>query len=667
MAEETKQEDFPDTPTGNYRRWKLELDAAKKDLEDSHKGGDASVRRFLDIREGSEKELTRLNLYTANIQTQRAMLMGKTPQVTVSRKFADAKDDDARVAGEIEERLLNSDIESDDDNYEHALKHVLDDWLIVDMGVSRLMLERGEPRPIPTAPEATDAPADETELEPGPETESVEVEGVATDYYYWKDFLYSPCRVFGEMRWAAFRNEMTLEEFTERFGKEFKDVPLNARRSGVTDDKDKPTQPWDRVEVWEIWDKGTKTVCWYVEGYGRTVDKKPDPYQLTGFWPFAEPLIQNATTSAFKPRSDFVLTQDLYAAIDEIDSRLTLLTEAVQVSGLYDASNPDIERLLNGERQNRLIPCQAWALLKEKGGLTGAVDWFPIEQVVKAIVQLTQQKQLKVEELYQVSGWSDIMRGQAVSAGATATEQNIKARFGSVRMQARQDRFARYASETQKIRAELYARHISAQTIIRRSNAERMFDDQAQVMRAVALIKSKQSDYRIEVKPEAVSMTDFAALKQERMEVLEGIGTFYNAMTPAIQFGFPPECVAEMAQWSISGLRGASQMEGIFDRALELMKQRAAQKAQQPPPPDPKVQAAQMKMQGDQAKAGLEMQKAQFDLQADAQRSQMAMQETEHKERVQAEWNVREAAQKQMVANALTPSEPAGQGQGGGM
>ena len=48
------------------------------------------------------------------------------------------------------------------------------------------------------------------------------------------------------------------------------------------------------------------------------------------------------------------------------------------------------------------------------------------------------------------------MRGQS-SQQTTATEQAIKARFASVRVQSLQDEFARFCSDTQKIKAEMTA------------------------------------------------------------------------------------------------------------------------------------------------------------------------------------------------------------------
>ena len=91
-----KQED----PRAAAQKWQRELQAAKESVADWHKAGEKVVRRFLDKRDAGEELQSRLNLFTANVQTLRSMLYGRPPMVQVSRRFADATDDVARVASD---------------------------------------------------------------------------------------------------------------------------------------------------------------------------------------------------------------------------------------------------------------------------------------------------------------------------------------------------------------------------------------------------------------------------------------------------------------------------------------------------------------------------------------------------------------------------------------
>lgn len=657
MATENRQEQFADTPEGWASLWAVEFAAAKKAMEKSHRQGEQVVKRFLDERETALEGDTRLNLYTANVQTKRAMMYGNTPRVDVARKFADANDDIARVAGEMLERLLNCDIERDDDDFAQAHDYALMDYLLPGLGLVRYRLEV-EQEDVPETPAILD---EQTGMEIAPAVPAGKrtvpgSERVCCDYKHWKDVLWSPSRVWHEVRWVGYLNEMSPSDVEARFGADLaKLIPYNASKRDTVDGEKKTREPWDRAAVWEFESKEHGKRFWWVEGFGRVLDMKDDALGLDGFFSCPRPLLANLTTSAVVPRSDFVLYQDQYKEIDLISTRINLLQRAIRVVGVYDKASPEVKGILTELAQNEMLPSENWGKFLQGGGLKGSVDWFPIDMVVNALMALRDMRRELIDLLHQAEGMADIMRGEATQAGATATEQRIKARYGSVRIQAMQDEFARFATDGQRIKAEIITKHFSPETIIQHSNVMATPDaDKAQA--AVELLKSKFSNYRVAVKSEALSQTDYQSLQQERMEVLTGIAGFMQAMAPMAQL-LPMPVMLQMLQWSVSGLRGSSTIEGVLDQAIAQAQQAAAAPKPQTPP-DPKVMAAQMKMQGEQMKAQAEMAKVDKELQADVVRTQLAMQETEAKERAQAEWNVREAAQKQMVMNSLKPPEP---------
>lgn len=641
--------DYADTPQGWAQRWQVELAAAREALSKWHEQGRKIVRRFRDER-GAEKDGdTRWNLFTSNVQTQKATLYGQVPRVSVSRRFADADDDVARVAADMLERILNSDIERDSDTFAQALEYALLDRLLPGFGLARVRYE-AEFETLPGTPPKLD-PMTGAVLAPAvPPVERKSYEGVETDYVHWQDVLWSPARVWHEVRWLAFRAEMQQREFDARFrtadGKSlWGSMPKLGR---AQDDADAKSQPWDRVEVWEVWDKDTRRVFWCVEGYSAVLDTKDDPYGLDGFFPCPRPLLANMTTDKVVPRPDFVLAQDLYNQIDNLCTRIKLLEDAIRVAGVYDkSSGADLGRLLNGDAANTLIPVDNWAAFAEKGGIRGVIDWMPLEQVVAAITSLSGRVREAQDQLYQVTGMADIMRG-ASDPRETAAAQGIKARFGSVRLQEMQAEVARFASDIQRLKAQLIAKLYDVQSILTQANAVHTFDAQL-APQAAQLIQERFATYRIEVKPEAVSLQDFAALKSERMELLAGISTFLQAMAPLAQQvpGSAP-FLMQMLKWSVSGLRGASGIEGVLDRAItaaEQAQKQAESAPPKPPPPDPKLLSQQLKGQQ-------ELQKVQAELQADLQRTAAEVQANAAKERQQMEFNVREAAGKAAVSQA---------------
>ncbi|NBD11822.1 hypothetical protein [Corallococcus silvisoli] len=649
MAETTQPADYANTPQGWAQRWQVELAASREELSKWHEQGRRIVRRFRDERDADQDGETRWNLFTANVQTQLATLYGQTPKVSVSRRFADSNDDVARVAAEMLERILNSDIERDSDTFAQALEYALLDRLLPGFGLARVRYV-AEFETVPGTPPMLDPV---TGAVMAPEVMPIDrkvYECVETDYCHWQDVLWSTSRVWHEVRWLAFRAQMHQRAFDGRF-KAADGKSLWAAMPKVTrakDDDAQKAQPWDRVEVWEIWDKESRQVFWFVEGYASILDMKEDPYGLESFFPCPRPMLANMTTDKVVPRPDFVIAKDLYNQIDNLTTRIKLLEDAIRVAGVYDkGAGGDVGRLINGATSNTLIPVENWAAFAEKGGIRGVIDWLPLEQVVGAITTLSGRVRDVQDQLFQVTGMADIMRG-ASDPRETASAQGIKARFGSVRLQRLQDEVARFASDVQRLKAEIISKLYDVDTILTQANAQYTFDAE-KAPQAAQLLQERLAVYRIEVKPEAVSLQDYAALKSERMEVLSGIASFIQAMGPLVQQlpGSAP-FMLQMLQWSVSGLRGASAIEGVLDRAVtaaEQAQKQAQTQPQKPPPPDPKLLAQQLKGQQ-------ELAKVQADLQADLMRTQAEVQANDAKERQQAEWNTKEAANKAAIAQA---------------
>lgn len=652
-TDEETNEPEEKTPEGWQQHWQPEIAAAKGEVKAWHKAGEKVLKRFRDERPQGKAGETRWNLFTTNLQTQRALLYGTVPKVSVDRRFADAKDSMARVAGEMLERLLNTDICRDTDGYEQALLSALDDRLAPGLGLARVRyVVESETQQVA----AIAHPVTGEELAPGYKEEVKTHEDVEVDHVHWKDVLWSPCRSHGEMRWMAFGADMSRPELIGRFGKKLgKRIPMDAPKLGS---KDGPESPLARARVWEIWskehrDSGSK-VCrfWYVDGFDRILDMKGDDLGLDGFWPCPRPMLANITTSTMVPRPDFAIAQDFYDEIDLVSTRINLLQRTIRVAGVYDKAAGALKRLLSDSDENDLYPVDNWAMFAEKGGIKGAVNWLPLEQIASALTALRDYRRELKDALYEVTGMSDILRGQSGDSGVTATEQSIKAKFGSVRIQALQDEFARFASDVQKLKAEIISKHFDVATILERSNAQYTWDAQT-APQAAQLLKSNLAQYRVEVKPENLSLTDFAQLKNERMEMLAGVSAFLQNAAPLMQM-VPASApfLLQILQWHVSGLKGSSGIEGILDQMILAAQQaqaNAAQQPQAPPPPDPKVQAQQLKAQSDLAKT-------QADLQADIIRTGVETRAQAQQQQDQTEWNVREHVLKKQIDAAMAPS-----------
>ena len=631
MSDIEIEDQYPETPEGLAARWTDETAAARKFVEKWWKRSEKIVNLFVDDRSNSlgddDKGDTRLNLFNANTTTLQALLFGKTPKIEVGRRYADSQDNVARVAAEMLERVLNADLERSDDSTIEALHNSLQDRLMPGLGNARIRYEA-------TLQKQPDTPAimghdGVTALAPVVPGAEIKVdEDARTDYAYWRDQLWSPCKTFDELRWWAFGADLSRERLIKRFGEATgRALPMTPeKKSDPTGERVR--DPLATCRVWEIWSKERREVCWFVEGWTSILDCKPDPLGLDGFWPFPRPMFANLTTSKLLPTPDFVIAQDLYNEVNKLSTRITMLERTLAVRGVYDKNSDEVKRLVNEAMENELIGVDNWAMFAEKGGIKGHIDWLPLDQIVAALSALREVRTETMGLLFQVTGMSDIMRGQAAGV-ATATEQAIKARFASVRVQSLQDEFARFCTELQRIKAEVIAKHFDAATIIERSNIMRT-PDAPMAQQAVELIKSHLYEYRIAVNPDSVSLPDMAALKAERFEFLTSLSTFFQMAQPIVTM-MPAAMpfMLEVASWALASIKGGSEMQGVFDQAAAGLKAQLAAKAAQPPPPpppDPKLEAAKVKAGAEQVKAHADVASTQLDMQAKVAQHQMDMQ-----------------------------------------
>jgi hypothetical protein len=621
------KEKFKNTPRGWAERWGVEFGQAKEFHRKWRENGKVAVSKYL----GRDMKTTdpeapgyNLNLFSANINTMMSMLYGKVPQVSVDRRWADPKDQPARIAAEMASRVLNGDIETAGEDFSSVLRGTLQDRLVPGCGIARV---RYSCDVAEETVESTDVP-----------TETKQDEWIDDVYVPWQDVLWSPCRYWSEMRWLAFRiykDKKEVESFLSdvKDGKEIaNDLKYNSK-APLEDATQKTSETWDKCEIWEIWDKTTKRVFWWVDGYKKILKSVEDPLELDGFYPAPPFFIANVTTSEYVPKNDYSFAASLYREIDRLEERIALLTMAVKVVGVYNKNcGQDIGRLINETAENKIIPVDAWAAFAEKGGIKGSMEFLDIEQIATCIQILQGQQQARIEQLYQITGMADIMRGQASGdKPASATEQQIKVKFASVRIQSIQDEFTRFATDLQKIRFEVMCKHFDAETIIKNSNMMNTADGRNTpelVMQAAQLLKDEDcAKWRIQIQPESMAMVDYAQLKQERTEYINSLGIFLQSSFPiAEKFPSVSPILMELLKWGLAGFKGSRQIEGVIDRAMAAMEQDAQKKAGQPPPPNPELQKIQMEMQQDQQNHEAKLTQMQQDHQQKNQEQQQKLQ-----------------------------------------
>lgn len=497
-----------------WQKWhdELELTRKAKGYDQWQTRARKIIRRYRDDRvdnlaDAEDRDVatgTKFNILWSNVQTLLPAMFGRTPKPIVERRYLD-RDDVGRTASMILERALL--YELDEGKYAVALRKAVLDRLLPGRGV---VWVRYEPKfmPIPAKtqePAKTDAtPAagsdasaqpDEadkpTEAKDEVETPQEEVasESTPVDYVNWEDFFTSPARSWEEVWWIAKRVYMTREEMSKRFGAKIgEQIPLDwspddSRKNIPGTNPDTGSNDGQkRAKILEIWDKSKREVIWIAEKWSDEIlDKKPDQLQLHDFWPVPKPLFATTTNSTLIPIPDYIEYQDQAIELDDLTTRIAELTKAIKNAGIYDASIPELGRLFEEGFENRLVPSDNMTEFMTKAGPSGmgAIWLLPIKEMAGVLSELYAAREHTKQVLYEITGISDIVRGQASTGGAkTATEQQIKSQFASMRLNDMQGEVARFCRDTLRIMGEIIAEHFDPMTLFLVSGFEQYAKDQ---------------------------------------------------------------------------------------------------------------------------------------------------------------------------------------------
>lgn len=592
---------YAQTPEGMRDRWAKELESSKREIKDFREKSKVVIQRYLDHRDLYDTNRKSVNIFWSTVQVLMSSLFSRTPKIDASRTHKDANDDVSRVAAVMLERILNSGVQENGGDARRAFREAIKDRLIV--GLGQVWVRYSVETEKVKVPPATDPTTGEI-IAPEVEAEVVASEDAPIEYVHWEDFEWSPCRTWEECRWVARKVYLTKEQAVARFGELIAGQLLYTNK-GSQSPIDVQASAWTKACIYEIWCKEEKKVYWYSEGCPVILDVREDPLKLDGFWPCPPPLMANLTSSRLLPRSDYAMAQDIYEQIDVLSTRIAWLTKACKVAGLYDMNTgSNVQRLFQEGSELTLIPVDNWAAFAEKGGIQGTIVFAPIKEIAEVITILRTELAQAKEQLYEVIGISDIMRGVS-NPNETLGAQQLKAQFGSSRVQAMMNDIAEWVARANRLKAEIISKHFQPETIIKQSNIEATPDAHL-AMPAVQLIKNSEAmEWKITIDPDSMAAIDYAQEREARTQMLDSLGVFLERMAPLVQM-YPQAMpmALELMRWAMAGFKVGKEIEGVLDRMLD-----SAASPPPPQPPSPKEEAEVRKLNAQAQKDGAQAMK----------------------------------------------------------
>ena len=590
------------------------------------------IKRYRDDTRGqSLTESAKFNILWSNVQTLRPAVYAKLPKADISRRFGD-NDPVGRVASQLIERAIDFEIEHYPD-YRATMNYCVEDRFLGGRGTAWL---RYEPHTAPIGLE-DDGVSITPNIEQGegapPPLEKIEYECAPTDYVHWRDFGHSTARTWEEVtcvwRWVY----MTREALVERFGEEVaRKIPLDQGPEPLNAYNENK-RLYNRAKICELWDKESEKVYWFSKGMPEIIDERDDPLGVEGFFPCPRPLYATTTSDTLVPVPDFVLYQDQAMELDILSDRIDGLVKSLRVRGVYDASQPALQRLMTEGDNNALIPVDKWMAFSEKGGLKGSIDLLPLDTLANALLNCYRAREDIKSQIYEITGISDIIRG-ASYASETATAQQIKGQYVGLRLRSMQEDVALFASELIRLKAQVMCTKYQPETILAYAAAQQMTPaDQQLIPQALELLRDKPlRNFRVDIAADSLVMLDENQNKQDRMQFLQAFGGFLAQALPVGQAS--PQMVPmmmELLRFGMQAFKAARPIEGQIDATLQQLQQ-AAQQQQ----PDAQAQGKQAELQqkGQVEQSRMQMESA---LQQAKLQQQMQMEQLKNQTKLQME------------------------------
>jgi len=607
------------------KKWLGEIDDALK----REKKFRETAQKCVDLYEAKEPEQTPFAILYSNTEVLAPSVYNTDPIPIVSRRFKDP-DPLGKAVSEVSTRTLKYLIEAksqDYDSFGENMQAAVLDALVTNRGLTRF------------------------KYVPHELGECVYGEAVR-----WDKFLHGYARTWKKVPWICFEWDMSEQELR----KNFPDVPLDMNRlsSGtISDEEAEKAESKEQLtgvklfKVYEVWNKNDHKVMFFSKVAPKNVLRiVDDPLGLSGFFPIPKPLNFMRKITTLVPTPLYVQYQQQAAELNDITRRLKAIIKAIKYRGAYNGAIEGIDKLLSADDQD-MIPLENLQSMPDGMGIDRMLWVVPVQELAATAQSLYQQREQVKAVIYEITGISDIIRGSS-AASETATAQNIKAQWGTLRLKKMQREVQRYCRDGLEIALEIAAGKFEVQTLVQMTGAPFLTAEQkqgiqakTQQMQMMAQQAAQQAQmtgqpappppppippelqnmlaapswedidsllkrqltlhYKVDIETNSTIDAEASQDKQDISELLNALSQFLNGLAPLVEKGMMPFAVAkDMLLVIARRYNFGSQLED----SLNSMTQPPA------PGPDP---ADEAKAEADKATHTATVQKMQMQMQLD--------------------------------------------------
>lgn len=655
--------DNRDIVTSPSQKWVEAIASYEREFKKWENRSEKIVKIYRDFDSNADNRNTQsvnFNILWSNIQTLLPAVFSRLPKPDVSRRYRDT-DPVGRVAALLLERALSFEVDHYPD-YGAAMENCVRDRFLGGRGQAWVRYEPhivalpGEPEDGLQVTDDADAGVE------GEQIEEIEYECCPVDYVHWKDFGHVVARTWEEVPAVWRKVYMNRDALIKRFGEEIAyRIPLDTKPDAINNGNFTQNSSQDAKSqacIYEIWDKENQKAIWFSKTLKQIIDERPDPLGLENFFPCPRPLYATLTSDTLVPVPDYKQYQDQAQQLNKLAVRIDGLIKMLVVKGVYDAAVPELARLFKEAGNGDLIPVKSFQNFSEKAGLKGSIDIFDIAPIVAALNEAYQAMEAVKNEIYELMGISDIVRGSS-DPQETYGAQKLKGQYGSMRLRSNQEAVVKFATELLQIKAQIICKHFQPENFLKIASAQQLQPaDQQLIAPAVQLLMGDRATnpesetqegplmgFRIEVSSDSMVQMNEEQEKNDRVQFLGAVSGFLRDAMAAVQQA--PQLAplsALLLKYGVSGFKVGKTVEGAIDQMIDQL----TQEAQNPQPkPSKEEMAAQANLQAEQQKAQLQAMLKDREIQAEKElelaRQQFQAQEEQNRNQLEAQRSQLEA------------------------
>lgn len=556
----------PDTKLRDL--WLERLTAEKKAHAQFQKDAKEADGAYRDDR--ADKKKTLFPLFWSTVQIIHAAIFSNAPKPDVRRRYSDMQGPQ-KVMAQCVQRALEYMIDNED--FVLPAHRATNDFIVTGLGQARIVYEAktaDEPVINPVSGEPVMEEAAEGETPQPMVSPVVAYQGLRLEFFSFDRFHWEPAKDWPSVGWVGFDLYMSKAEIEQQFG-----VSIKAGKEGGSGESDpnlpKGAQKYQPLYVvTEIWDKVNRRVIHVSDCYEEILRDEPDKLNLRGFFPCPMPMMDNIRSDEWTPSPDYRQVREQFDLVNKLSARIVNLTEQVKDVGFYDAQLSELSKLM-GAPDGTLVPVQNVLERLNKAGANATFDAVVAKQdnstKVQTIALLNDEREKWKTTIFETIGIPDIVRG-ATKAAETATAQQLKGQWASVRLTQKQEKLQGWFRDLFRIMGELIAEHFTI--------------EQLQMMTGVEITpemkQALQSDvlrcYSIDIETDSTASRDKDSEQQAQAQFVQSFSQLVESVMAGIAQGTMPAGLgASILKMAASSSKYGAQLEDELEQLQSTQQQ----------------------------------------------------------------------------------------------